>query len=228
MTVRCMRLGASPGIQCNVTSLASIRMIQFPRAHPIPTPRAARKNPAKVCHATGGVMLGDPLFGDSIACPGMAAGRGGGRTSQYQMAMPPTGDGTGRSCPRSGRANQCLARIPEGGIDDKGDDISALKSMRGYPRANLLCPWLAPETRNFTLGPPIRGTPTPNPSPPQVGPARLAHDDAKSGQARVSWGGEHTERVAALATRHRNALLCRPFCATVGPTLRDQSGSPES
>jgi hypothetical protein len=25
-------------------------------------------------------------------------------------------------------ANQCLARIPEGGIDDKGDDINALKA----------------------------------------------------------------------------------------------------
>jgi hypothetical protein len=93
-------IGSVTRIQCNVTSLASIRMIQFPRAHPIPTPRAARKNPANVCHATGGVMLVDPLFSDSIACPGMAAGCGGGRTSQYQMAMPPTGDGTGRFCPR--------------------------------------------------------------------------------------------------------------------------------
>jgi len=41
-----------------------------------------------------------------------------------------------------------------------------------------------------------RATPTPNPSPPQVGLARLAHDDAKPGQARVSWGGEHTEQAA--------------------------------
>jgi very-short-patch-repair endonuclease len=32
--------------------------------------------------------------------------------------------------------------------------------------------------------------PTPNPSPPQVGLARLAQYSAKPGQARVSWGGE--------------------------------------
>jgi hypothetical protein len=41
-----------------------------------------------------------------------------------------------------------------------------------------------------------RTTPTPNPSPPQVGPARLAHYIAQPGQARAAWGGEHTDRVA--------------------------------
>ena len=39
-------------------------------------------------------------------------------------------------------------------------------------------------------------TPTPSPSPTQVGHARLAHSCAKPGQARVSWGGEHTEFAA--------------------------------
>jgi very-short-patch-repair endonuclease len=49
----------------------------------------------------------------------------------------------------------------------------------------------------------ITTTPTPNPSPPQVGPARLAHLNAKPGQARVSWGGEHTESVATAVRRAR-------------------------
>ena len=35
----------------------------------------------------------------------------------------------------------------------------------------------------------IPTTPTPNPSPPQVGPARLAHYTAKPGHARVSAAG---------------------------------------
>src|SRR5207302_9764371 len=39
-------------------------------------------------------------------------------------------------------------------------------------------------------------TPFPNPPPPQVGPARLAHYDAKSGQARISWGREQPVLVA--------------------------------
>jgi very-short-patch-repair endonuclease len=43
----------------------------------------------------------------------------------------------------------------------------------------------------------ITTTPTPNPSPPQVGPARLAHYDAQPGQARVAWGGESTESASA-------------------------------
>jgi hypothetical protein len=34
------------------------------------------------------------------------------------------------------------------------------------------------------------------PAPSQVGPARHARDHAKPGQARVSWGGEHTEQAA--------------------------------
>jgi len=33
-------------------------------------------------------------------------------------------------------------------------------------------------------------TPTPSPSPPQVGLARLAHHYAQPGQAPVAWGGE--------------------------------------
>ncbi len=40
---------------------------------------------------------------------------------------------------------------------------------------------------------PHLATPNPNPSPPQVGPARLAHADAEPGQARVRWGGGRTE-----------------------------------
>src|SRR5499427_4879674 len=44
-------------------------------------------------------------------------------------------------------------------------------------------------------------TPPPNPSPPQVGPARLAHDDAKPAQARVSWGGEQSESAEKCAVR---------------------------
>ena len=49
----------------------------------------------------------------------------------------------------------------------------------------------------------ITTTPTPNPSPPQVGPARLAHYDAQPGQARVAWGGEQTE-IAAPVNVKRN------------------------
>src|SRR4051794_4117683 len=45
---------------------------------------------------------------------------------------------------------------------------------------------------------PPTATPTPNPSPPQVGLARLVHSSAKPGQARVSWGGEHTECAATV------------------------------
>jgi very-short-patch-repair endonuclease len=55
-------------------------------------------------------------------------------------------------------------------------------------------------------------TPTPNPSPPQVGPARLAHSNAKPGQARVSWGGERTEQVAsgyAPGAESKQAVLTR-------------------
>jgi very-short-patch-repair endonuclease len=50
----------------------------------------------------------------------------------------------------------------------------------------------------------ITTTPTPNPSPPQVGLARLAHLNAKPGRARVSWGGEHIERAAAVRRRQRD------------------------
>ncbi|HEX4827450.1 MAG TPA: ABC transporter ATP-binding protein, partial [Xanthobacteraceae bacterium] len=39
-------------------------------------------------------------------------------------------------------------------------------------------------------------TPTPNPSPTQVGPARLAQDKTEPGQARVPWGGESNESAA--------------------------------
>jgi probable rRNA maturation factor len=37
-------------------------------------------------------------------------------------------------------------------------------------------------------------TPLPNPPPAQVGPARLAHDDAQPGQARAAGGREQSER----------------------------------
>jgi 4-diphosphocytidyl-2-C-methyl-D-erythritol kinase len=45
-------------------------------------------------------------------------------------------------------------------------------------------------------------TPAPHrttPTPPQVGPARLAHSGAEPGQARVPWAGGYTALVAALA-----------------------------
>jgi hypothetical protein len=45
---------------------------------------------------------------------------------------------------------------------------------------------------------PNRTTPTPNPSPPQVGPARLAHYKTRPGQARGARGGEQTSAGAAL------------------------------
>jgi ATP-dependent helicase/nuclease subunit A len=45
-------------------------------------------------------------------------------------------------------------------------------------------------------------TPLPNPPPPQVGPARLAHDPAQPGQARVAGGREKEEIV-----RRNSALL---------------------
>jgi hypothetical protein len=61
---------------------------------------------------------------------------------------------------------------------------------------------------------PHLGTPTPNPSPPQVGPARLAHDNAKPGQARVSWGGEHTEFVAPLCLNLTGIMPLQPKPST--------------
>src|SRR5262249_5346748 len=57
-----------------------------------------------------------------------------------------------------------------------------------------------------------RATPSRNPSPPQVGPARLAHDYAQPGQARVAWGGESAESVARLYIRHKRR---RPLVALV-------------
>lgn len=45
------------GLHRYVIILASIRMIQFPSAQPMPAPRAARKNPAQVCHTTGGAFM---------------------------------------------------------------------------------------------------------------------------------------------------------------------------
>jgi peptide/nickel transport system permease protein len=50
----------------------------------------------------------------------------------------------------------------------------------------------SPELRQPTT------TPTHDPSPTQVGPARLAQDEAEPGQARVPGGGEHTESAASL------------------------------
>jgi very-short-patch-repair endonuclease len=49
-------------------------------------------------------------------------------------------------------------------------------------------------------------TPTPNLSPSQVGPARLAQHSAEPGQARVPWGGEHSERAARVRGIQRDTL----------------------
>ena len=53
---------------------------------------------------------------------------------------------------------------------------------------------------------PNRGTPLPNPPPPQVGPARLAHHVAQPGQARVALGGG--SRPVAV---RRRALTRQPL-----------------
>src|SRR6478609_1364471 len=76
----------------------------------------------------------------------------------------------------------------------------------------------------------ITTTPTPNPSPPQVGPARLAHSHAKPGRARVSWGGEHTECAATACvnpngwrrdwSRRGFASLADWFASLSAPGLR--------
>ena len=53
---------------------------------------------------------------------------------------------------------------------------------------------------------PNRATPLPTPPPPQVGLARLAHNNAEPGQARVPWGREQTELAAhTFANGKRNA-----------------------
>src|SRR5262245_39779841 len=45
-----------------------------------------------------------------------------------------------------------------------------------------------------------RTTPLPNPPPTQVGPARLAHDKTRPGQARGAWGREQTEFAARMCS----------------------------
>ena len=59
----------------------------------------------------------------------------------------------------------------------------------------------------------ILGTPTPDPSPPQVGPARLAHDNAEPGQARVPGERERIEFEAPPSdeTRPRRARSVTPI-----------------
>jgi 23S rRNA pseudouridine2605 synthase len=65
---------------------------------------------------------------------------------------------------------------------------------------------------------PRRGTPTPNPSPSQVGPARLAQHGPEPGQARVRWGGERTETAArSFSKKHSRA----------GESKRNRADAPE-
>src|SRR5262249_12916645 len=64
---------------------------------------------------------------------------------------------------------------------------------------------------------PHRATPLPTPPPPQVGPARLAHDNAQPGQARVALGREQTE-FAARAGRMLDELAAGDLLDRIGIT----------
>jgi len=70
------------------------------------------------------------------------------------------------------------------------------KLMRATPRPGTSLRDLLPEDESSYEARPPTLTPTPNPSPTQVGPARLAQDKGEPGQARVPWGGERTESAA--------------------------------
>ena len=70
------------------------------------------------------------------------------------------------------------------------------KLMRATPRPGTSLRDLLPEDESSYEARPPTLTPTPNPSPTQVGPARLAQDKMEPGQARVPWGGERTESAA--------------------------------
>ena len=70
------------------------------------------------------------------------------------------------------------------------------KLMRATPRPGTSLRDLLPEDESSYEARPPTLTPTPNPSPPQVGPARLAQDKTEPGQARVPWGAERTESAA--------------------------------
>ena len=70
------------------------------------------------------------------------------------------------------------------------------KLMRATPHPGASLRDLLPEDESSYEARPPTLTPTPNPSPTQVGPARLAQDKTEPGQARVPWGEERTESAA--------------------------------
>jgi peptide/nickel transport system ATP-binding protein len=70
------------------------------------------------------------------------------------------------------------------------------KLMRATPRPGTSLRDLLPEDESSYETRPPTLTPTPNPSPTQVGPARLAQDNTEPGQGRVPWRGERTGSAA--------------------------------
>ena len=81
------------------------------------------------------------------------------------------------------------------------------KLMRATPRPGTSLRDLLPEDESSYEARPPTLTPTPNPSPTQVGPARLAQDKTEPRQARVPWGGERTESAARSSGKSGASLL---------------------
>ena len=81
------------------------------------------------------------------------------------------------------------------------------KLMRATPHPGASLRDLLPEDESSYEARPPTLTPTPNPSPTQVGPARLAQDKTEPRQARVPWGGERTESAARSSGKSGASLL---------------------